>query len=163
MQIFSAPRCLCRENCHLIKPMTETTLGILWTVGTRRFSEYKDVLEKNVIHDYLFRLLLNNQTSKTLSIVDKSHVSEDKLSIRVSKCSLIVAFVCVEIAEFSTFLAICFNEIEAMTGIKTLYRVSNIATLSSTIVSTIVTMSNESSIYNTSSDVVCEGNRLTWS
>jgi hypothetical protein len=56
--------------------MTEATITVLWTVWTIGLAKYKDVLENDVILgiDLILTLLLGNQTSKALSIVDECHV-----------------------------------------------------------------------------------------
>ena len=56
--------------------MTEATITVLWTVRTIGLAKYKDVLEYYVILgiDLILTLLLGNQTSEALSIVDERHV-----------------------------------------------------------------------------------------
>jgi hypothetical protein len=76
VQVLARPCTLCSKKCHLIILMTEATITVLWTVWTIGLAKYKDVLENDVILgiDLILTLLLGNQTSKALSIVDECHV-----------------------------------------------------------------------------------------
>lgn len=144
---------LWRKESHFIDLVAKATLSILGTIWTLTLAEHINVIEDNIVSvfELYCSLFLCHHCAKSLLIINHSHIVKPQQTvIDVGKSTLESGLVSVEVSELSTFLSFFLLEIEAMACQESSHRVSYVTALPSTLISAVVTVSNETSVGNTS-------------